>query len=387
MKATYPSRSTYGDGSIYQRKDGRWAAKYFPAPGASPKYIYGQTRAEVTRKLNSFRKSPEVIMRTSPSSTTLVEYVSYWLKLYKKPAIKPATYDRLESILRNQITPAFEYSILGNLTSDDYQKFISDLTCSGASYAVVKKSYDLLRSCLEHAVKKGDITSNPMNAVIPPARSKYAFKEAHALSPEEEKALFEELFSEFSTGKPKYSYRDAFVVMINTGLREGEMVALDWSDINFNTKKMHVWKTAIIVKDRDKDGNLVGGCHQEVQHTPKTKTGNRTISLNKAATEALRRLREQYPKSQSVLTTETGVRPLVSALQKQVKRAAERCGLKNVSPHTLRHTFASKLLRKKADVKSVSALLGHSSVAVTWNIYYHLLEHQNEDTVALLDEM
>ena len=386
MKAKAPSRTTYGDGSVYQRKDGRWAAKYVPAPGASVKYIYGQTRAEVLRKLESFKRSPEVILRTSPSDATLVEYVSHWLRLYKQPAVKQATYDRLESVLKNQIAPNFEYRLLRNLTPDDYQKFISDLTSSGASYAVVKKSYDILRSCLSHAYRRGDIPSNPMDTVVPPARSKYKFKEARALSPDDEKLLFDELFSNFSTGRPKYSLRDAYVVMINTGLREGEMVALDWSDINFADRKMHVWKTAIIVKNRDRYGNLSGGCHQEIQDTPKTKKGNRTISLNKAATEALRRLREEYPKSSAVLTTETGSRQMVTAIHKQISRASKRCGLEGVSPHTLRHTFASKLLRKHADIKSVSTLLGHSSVTVTMNIYYHLLESQNEDTVALLDE-
>ena len=387
LKYAAPSRTSIAEGSIYQRKDGRWAAKYAPMTGGPVKYLYGKTKGEVTRKLKQYKSSSEVLIRQDVSSVPLTDYVERWLKLYKKPSIKQATYDRLETVLQSQIVPAFKDIPIRSLMIDDYQAFISELADSGVSYAVVRKTYDLLRSCLEQAAKRGDITSNPMNAVVPPAKSKYESKEVRALYPDEEKILFDELFRNYSTGRPVYAYREAFVLMLNTGIREGEMVALDWDDIDMTNKRMHVWKTVITVNNRDKHGVRIQGCHQEVQNTPKTKRGNRTIPLNKAALDALTALKEQNPDHPSILATKTGARPMVSALQKSMKTAGKRCGLSWVSPHTLRHTFASKLLWRKADVKSVSRLLGHSSVSVTWNIYYHLLDTQVEETVALLDDL
>lgn len=194
-----------------------------------------------------------------------------------------------------------------------------------------------------------------------------------------------ELFRDYSTSHPVCAYREAFVLILNAGIREGEIVALDWDDIDLTNKRMYIWKTVITVHNRDKHSERIQGCHQEVQNTPKTKRGNRTIPLNNAALDALAKFKELNPSHPSVLATKTGAHPMVSALQKCMKTAGKRCGLSWVSPHTLRHTFASKLLWRKAYVKSVSRLLGHSSVSVTWNIYYHLLDTQVEETVALLD--
>ena len=386
MKSAIASRSSYGDGTVYQRKDGRWAAKMVPYPGAKVKYLYGKTRAEVVRKLRAYKSSDEVMLYSTPSNVTLVEYMKHWLRLYKKTAVKQGTYDRLESVFRNHIVPAFEYRMLCDITADELQIFILNLSNASTSRATVKKAYELLSNCISHAVSKGDLDTNLMSPVVLPSADKFAVKDDRALSPEESERLFSELFQEFSNGRPKYSYRDAFVVMLNTGLREGEMVALDWADINVKRREMYVRKTAIIVKDRDINGELAGGCHQEIQATPKTKKGNRTIPLNKSALGALSKLREASKHGVSVLETSAGTRPMVTALQKQIKRAASRCGLHNVSPHTLRHTFASNLLRRGADVKSVSSLLGHSSITVTLNIYYHLMENQCGEAVSLLDE-
>lgn len=377
--------SRYGEGSIYQRNDGYWVVKYSPRAGVKPIVKYAKTEPEANRKLRELKKSPEALLQTNPTQVSVEEYFTNWFNTYKKPKVKQATYDRLEVVLRNQIFPVIGTLLLGNVSSDDCQNLINDLIESGSSFTVVKKTYDLLSNCFLHATIKGDLPRNPMLIVQGPLASNFDKKEVRALTEEEEKALLEELGKKWTTGAPKYCYRDAFILMLNTGIREGEMVALDWNDIDFDQKVMCVNKTAILVKERDREGKLTGKNHQEIQLTPKTKSGNRYVPLNTTAIDALKRMQKESSAYESVLISKNGRRPVVTVLQKQLKRAADRCKIYGVSPHVLRHTFATRLFERKADVKSVSELLGHSSVNITYNTYIHVIREKKQDVVGLLE--
>lgn len=383
--AKISKHALHGDGSIYQRKDGYWVAKYRPSISTPIKYIYGKSETEVKKKLQKAKNTPEAMIARAPLNATLIEYISSWLKTYKKPSVKQTTFDRLDAVIRNQLTPKFQYRLLKDISSDEFQQFINDLVESGISYSVVKKSYDILNSCLKHAALKGDIPKNPMDLVQGPSPAGFEAKQIRALTTDEEKAIFHELEAKWATGNLKYPYKDAFIIMLNTGLREGEMVALDWDDIDFDSKTIKVHKTTVMVKDRLPDGSLSGKCHQEVQHTPKTKSGNREVPINIHALAALERLHAANSDSPSVLSTETQSRPIVNVLYKQLKRAAERCGIYGISPHTLRHTFATRLFERGANIKDVCTILGHSSVTITYNTYIHVIRERKDEVVALLN--
>lgn len=133
------------------------------------------------------------------------------------------------------------------------------------------------------------------------------------------------------------------------------------------------------------DGKSTGQVQQIIQHTPKTKSANRDVPLNKKALEAFKALKKINPESDYVLTTETGNRTFATTLNKQLARAYKRCNIANAGVHTLRHTFATRLFEKKADVKTISVLLGHSSTAITYNTYIHVIQEGKEDVVGLLD--
>ena len=95
----------HGEGSIYQRADGMWVAKYRINTDSKPKYLYSTTEKGARQKLRDLKNTPEVVTVTSPQKATLADYVSHWLQTYKKPTIKPQTYDRLDSAARNQLYP------------------------------------------------------------------------------------------------------------------------------------------------------------------------------------------------------------------------------------------------------------------------------------------
>lgn len=376
----------YGDGSIFQRSgDKGWVAKYSPRPGAKVKYLYGKTEAEVKRKLRAYKQSADVIQQQTPAKLSTEEYLWNWLSVFKKPTVKPSTYDRLESVVRGTIVPYVGGIPLGLLDATACQKFINQMLDDGKSYWVIKKAYDTLSDCLSHAVKAHDIDLNPMIVVGAPTKANFEKNDTRALTSEEEKAFLAELDRKYvSSGNPVYNYKDAFILVLNTGLRIGEVIALDWSDIDFEAKTLSVTKTATMVRRRGSDSKSTGQQDQIIQPTPKTKSGNRTIPLNTKAIDALRRLKNFAGDSVFVLNTSNHRRPLSNALLKQAQLAYERCGITRAGVHTLRHTFATRLFERGAQVKDVSVLLGHASIAITANTYIHVIEERKQNIVDLL---
>jgi integrase len=226
-----------------------------------------------------------------------------------------------------------------------------------------------------------------MRKVGMPAKVNFEQEDTRALTVAEEQALLQELERTYaSSGNKVYQYRDAYRLLLNTGLRLGELVALDWTDVDFENKTISVSKNAVMVRVRDKSGDATGGQTQIIQPTPKTKSSNRLVPLNSKAIAALQNLKELAGDSPYVVNTGNHTRPLCGALLKSIQVAYKRCGIYNAGVHTLRHTFATRLFERGAQVKDVSALLGHSGVAITANIYIHVLDGRKQEVVELLED-
>lgn len=380
-------KSNYSEGSVYQRKDGYWVAKYFPRQGAKARYVYGKSEAEARRKLRELKRSPDTLLQKSPAKVAAIEYFKNWLSVYKRPSVKASTYDRIESVINGTIATAFEGMSIGDITSLDCQNVINELTYEGKSFSAVKKVYDTMNACFKHAFLKKDINDNPMLVVECPSASNYESKDARALSVEEEDKLIKELNRKYvSSGGLVYTYRDAYITILNTGLRLGEMVALDWEDIDFESNIIHVRKAAVIVSKRDAAGTATGQQEQIIQPTPKSKSGNRRVPINKKAREALLRLKKDADGSPFVLNTRNHNRTYCNTIFRQLTRAYKNCMIPNAGVHTLRHTFATRLFERGADVKDVSVLLGHAGVGITYNTYIHVIKKRKDDVVRLLDD-
>lgn len=172
--------------------------------------------------------------------------------MYKRKALKPASYDRLETTIRVQIIPAIGNIQLGNIRAHDCQSLINDRTDHNASFSVVKKAYDTLSDCFKHAVIIRDIPFDPTLTVIGPSASTFGNKDVRSLTEDEEVALLEELDQKWvSSGLPVYIYKDAFIILVNTGLRQGELLALDWDDVDLVGRGIHVRKNALFAKGRN----------------------------------------------------------------------------------------------------------------------------------------
>lgn len=378
------SRRDNGSGSIYRRDDSTWVGKIqIGLSNGKPKYKYvsGKSEAAVKKKLKEIERSTTHIDKSVVSVGT---YITGWMKSFKYGTLKPSSYDRLEKTVRNQVIPFIGSIQIQQLTAEDVQKLLSDLRHSGKSYSTVKKTYDCLNAVLAYAVENEDIRKNPMTLVKMPDRSLFSGKEIRYFTDREAAAITEEARRLFRNGKPVHRYGYAYILMLNTGLRMGELLGLRREDYSEEKKLLHVRRNVQSVRNRSTSGEPLPGRHL-VETSTKTYSGNRLIPLNENSTDALQHLLENNESNHIVRTSNDGIVP-PERLERSFYALLNRIGIEQTGTHSLRHTFASMLFEDGVDVKTVSTLLGHSSVQITLNTYIHLINGIKNDTTASLDQ-
>lgn len=236
----------HGDGCITQQKDGRWVARIQigKTHEGKPKIkaLYGRTEPEVKKKLREYKK--EMALGTNESiKMTVSQYIERWLIDYKLNSLKPASYDRMESVLNNYVKDTIGIYQMGNLTSNDIQKLINE-KCKTLSYSSVKKIIELLIPCFKHSVLVGDINKNPCDAVSLPRQNSMAVKTKtiDILTEDEINVIKQSADYIMNSKSRKHKHAPVFVMILNTGIRCGEALALEWSDIDFEKKVIHISK-------------------------------------------------------------------------------------------------------------------------------------------------
>lgn len=387
------------NGYVFQTKTGEWRGKLALIDPATQKKIgtkvfyRGKSEADIRRKMREYAGNPINYTGTTVGGANAYEYFRKWADNYKKRRLKPTSYDRLDAVLRLYIEPEFSVYKLSEITADNCDKLLTDLRDRGLSYSTVKKVYDAMNDCFGYAVDKHELLFSPMQALSMLPKRTFTTKkkdgeQARHLTQDEWKSFQAEIDRKTAaTGRQVYRYRDAFILDVNTGMRIGELIGLDWSDVDFKNRTVSITKNAAMVKERDANGSPVGKVKQIIQDTPKTSKSNRIVPLNQTAIGALERLKEQAHGSAFVFPTQTGARLVMNSLEKQYGIIANHCGIEGTSFHSLRHTFATRLFEKGVDVKKVSELLGHASVAITYNTYIHVIQESKADAVELLDDV
>ena len=382
------ARRDNGMGTIYQRENGTWVGKITLGKDQEGKKKYkcfsGKTQAEVKRKIVEFHQGG---CKTEIRKISVGEYVWNWAKIYKKGSIRDSSFDAIEKTIKNHIIPEIGMIQLQALTADDIQQLITDMKDKkGYSHSTVKKVYDCLRQVLTHATIKEDIVKNPILLVKMPDKRQFPQKEIRFFNHAECSAIVEETGRTYSNGKPIYVYADAFVLMLNTGIRMGEAIGLEKQDWDREAKTLHIRRNVQSVLKRGADGETVGG-KQLVYNTTKTYSSDRVLPLNKRATEALERLCAKYPDCPYIIADSKQKVVPPERLERTFYYLLKNIGIEKTGLHSLRHTFASTLFAQKVDVKTISKLLGHASIQITLDTYIHLFEDIDHDAVAQLDDL
>jgi len=339
-----------------QRPDGRWTAAL--QVNGVRRYVYGKSEAEVKRKLAALQREVGAVgCLAEPGRRTVGDLLDEWLAA-SKPTLKTKTWTDYEAVCRRYVRPTLGKVKLAKLAPDHVQRLYADLQARGFERVPAQVHSVLHRAC-KLAVLWRWLPENPCDRVLPPT---YRVPRKEVWTPEELRA--------FLDGAASHTLHPLWVVMVATGCRLGEMLALKWTDVDL---------PAGVVKVR---GNLQRIRGAWVKSTPKTRAGERTITLPPEGLAALKiqraRLAEWRLKAgadwQDTGLVFTGLKgqPLQpSVVEHALARECERLGLPKVTPHGLRHLHASLLLDAGLPVPAVSARLGHARPSITMAIYAH----------------
>lgn len=307
---------------------------------------------------------------------TLTEYYEkIWLPV-KKSSLKLSSYTRLEQIVYVNIIPALGDEILQSITPMTIIKFMQ-IVAEKYSFSTAKKIYQTLNSCFKYAIQTNDITINPMTIIPVPQKNKYPPAQKMSVLTVKEISIMKKTITEKS-GKSKIDYIAgwAFYIMLNTGLRPGELLALTWADIQGDY--IYINKNIVTVKDSEINKYIT-----IVQQTPKTASSERRIFMNNNVRLALKEIRSFYFPVEKYIISFNGSFITPNHFRKLWYRFIKYSGIKKRNLYSLRHTFASLMFSQGCDIKSISYIMGHSSVRTTYDTYIHLFEKNYRETNVL----
>lgn len=376
-------RREKGTGGISQRKDGLYQGSY--DAGVKPdgkrdvKYVYAKTEPECKRKLNALIKEIHKTEYIHVQKISVKDYMNLWLTSVKALELKPKSYDRLEQTVNYQVIPYIGQLQLQSITSDDVQDMITKLTAEGKSYSSIKKAYEAVNAAFKwgQLCDPPKVKKNPAANIKLPNRKLFTQKQIPFYTAEEAAKLTATALHICNNGARRYPLGAFVPLIINTGLRASEVLALKWkADIDLENRILTVHNNVVFVKDREKDK----GYKLLEQDTVKTDAGqDRAIPLNDAAYNALLNLQKLTGEKTWVLTTRNNTQVKPRQLDQMFRRivvASELPEEKIYGVHALRHTFATLLLTNGVEIKTVSELLGHSDVTITYNTYIHIIKEQ-----------
>ena len=373
-------RRKHGDGSIRLRKDGRWEGRvvigYDEKGLPKAKNVLAKTKTECAAKLRALRErltppAPEV----PKADLSLGNWLDHWYQDYKKATLRPNTQMSYERRIYQHIIPALGNIQLDKLTTGDIQQFYTHLKQNGRllrkefygtglSDQTIRGIHTTLHAALDKAVEEKLIFRNPADSCkLPPVKG----REMKILTPEEIQRLLIQARED--------GCYELLLLELATGLRRGEILALQWDDLNFRTGALRVERQVHRVK-----GELVVS-------PPKTKAGNRTVLLPAPVLKVLKAYQKtvhsrwMFP---SPVKEDSPMDP--AAVRKRLQTVLERAECKRLRFHDLRHTFATASLEHGMDIKTLSTIIGHVSSTTTLNTYTHVTDAMRQNAADKIDQ-
>ena len=368
------TRRVKGEGTIIKKGNGYEGRITVEVNGVRKQVsVYDKSQRVVVEKMQELRKKRDDNYYIENKNITLEEWLKEWMRVYKKPYISPRTYqgyvEKSKTILEHLGNMQLQKIELYHL-----QKFISDLQNEGKSPKSLRHYYSILKMCFDDAIMCRHISLNPTrNLKLPSMRR----KELNIMT-KEEQLVFEGFMK-------KYRMGTAYIVLVNTGLRAGELSGLTWKDVDFENKALYVRRGMQKITTYDDDFNKV---KRERKVTDvKTENSYRVVPMldkvvrilqeykKKVQTEQeeLAELGEGFKEDDFIFKTKYN-HPITSEyLRKTCQGICESNNFRKVGIHELRHTFATRSIEAGIDLRVLQEILGHASYSTTADIYVHIL--------------
>ncbi len=379
-----------GEGSIRKRADGRWEARYYDSRESDPKKqrksIIRKSQKEVKDALKAAIAAMDERMPLINNNTTVSEWLSLWMVEYKRTELRDGTYEAYDMHIRRNINPHIGQIKLKELSGINIQQMFTKLQDApdndghDLSAATVIKIKNILSGALKQAVINRLIGRNPLDETKAP---KIEDADIRILTKDEQRLFINVL--------PFFNTRYLFSVALATGMRIGEICALDKSDINRELKYIDINKTAGRRKDK-----YTGEVSIKVG-PPKTKYSIRRIPLLPSVEVMLDRQEQltdemktkagtNWKDNSLVFPTDEGNIHDLSGIRSSLHRILKRTGLPHMTVHALRHTYATTALNSGVAAQNVARLLGHKDGATTLRFYAHYINAEAMTQLEKLEE-
>ena len=373
-------RGTKGAGTVRRRTDGRWEARFTVGINSKTgkeirKSVYGKTQNEVRKKMTEAIAAVDNGTYKEPSKMTVADWLETWMETYLVH-LKPRSKESYESNIKYHLIPGLGKIRLEALNTHTIQTFYNRLTAgtdekSGLSTKSLRNLHGILHKALNQAVAIGYLRTNPADAC-----------ELEKVVRKDLEPLDEAGISKFLAAIQGHPFESVFLVALFTGMRQGEILGLTWDRVNFEQG------TVLVNKQLQK---LPGGGSVYELATTKNRKG-RTIT---PAPDIMDLLREQKVKQAKwqlkagaewnnelnlVFTNEKGRHLMHHTVYNNFKEIVASIGYPKTRFHDLRHTYAVAAIQAGDDIKTVQNNLGHSTAALTLDVYAYVTNQMQKDS-------
>lgn len=350
--------------NIRKRKDGLWEGRY-PCGVASEgrtKYasVYARSYAEVREKLLTAKTQSE---QQEPSyEKQFGDVLLEWLDT-QSLTVKHSTYVKFRNLINSHIAPTLGEVSLERISTTKLTRFMQTKAESGRldgygglSNSTLQALLVILKSSLEYAARERYMPPMVFALKCPEVKR----EPAKALTAKEQALLEQSLHDELDPSKL------GILLCLYTGLRIGEVCALHWYDVDLTNALIHVRQTVQRLQDKAPSSEKKTAIYAGL---PKSECSLRSIPIPSCLMEMLCAFRGRP--DAYVLTGQTDKLIEPRTYQYRFKRYIADAGVSDVNFHVLRHTFGTRFIELGGDPKTLSELLGHSSVEITLNKYVH----------------
>lgn len=353
--------------NIYKRKDGRWEGRYIKSRSIDGKaqygYVYASTYREVKAKL-AYATASEYKTKATFDETydtdLFLNIANEWLS-YIKLKVKESSYNKYRNLLYSYILPVFQTVRLNYITHNYLEDYCNQLLIKGGqkneglSSKTVSDIISVIRNILRFALKSGRTIPCDGRSV----KIKHSVNSMRVLSRYEQEKLCQYLYSDLNAANV------GILLCLFTGIRIGEICALQWDDISLTEKTICIHQTMQrIQRSSDADQKT-----KIIITTPKSACSIRTIPIPDELIEIIRKHKKCSEGFFLTNSSQSYIEP--RTMQNRFKRALELSSIEPANYHSLRHTFATRCVELGFDVKSLSEILGHATVNITMNRYVH----------------
>lgn len=327
------------------------------------KNFYGESKKEAEQKANEYLNNIENGLIIDFENFTLAELMHTWLFdfLHNSSKIKPSTFQRYESLYRNYIK---ESEIAGNklinIKTIHLQKFYNNLSKKGYSYSQINTLNTVLKVFFNWCIDNDYILKNPCTKVNIKGNKNEIIKNER----KEVEILSETEINIIKGYLKNTDFELLFLLDLATGLRQGELLALDWEHINLedNTLKVERSVKEVYVYDNENAKHI-----ETIFQTPKTLNSFRTVPIPSTMINILSKIKNK----KGLLFSDANGNPLKGKnISAKWTKILKECNIPHKKFHSIRHTYASMLLSKGVDIETVAELMGHSAISIT-QIYLH----------------